>query len=269
MSSISVHEVMTLYGDTLPGASRGHEHFGFKDAISQPRIAGTDWGCGQPVASGEFVLGYRDQSGQISGADLPDWAQNGSFLAFLQLQQHVATFWSSMRQQAQQLGVQPDEVAAWIVGRTQDGTLLANPPSRLSHTGRAYARWLPPSESLRHRILRRGIPYGPPWSADEPDDTHDRGLLFVTYQADLERQFEHVWTQLLNSADFPSPASGRDALVGQLNWPGQATPGGVRRTVVSRTDRAGRAANFSLPTFVTPRTGGYFFAPSINSTLLE
>src|SRR3712207_8404725 len=52
-------------------------------------------------------------------------------------------------------------------------------------------RWLPPGEQARHRLIRRGIPYGPPLSADAADDG-GRGLLFLAYQADLARQFEHV-----------------------------------------------------------------------------
>src|SRR5438270_6832433 len=39
-------------GNTLPGALRGHEHFGFKDGISQPRIAELEPGGAAP-AGGE------------------------------------------------------------------------------------------------------------------------------------------------------------------------------------------------------------------------
>jgi Dyp-type peroxidase family len=263
MQSMDAHEVTTLCGATLPRELRGQEHFGFKDVVSQPRIAGLDGGSGPPLAAGEFVLGYPDQSGHDSGAGRPAWARNGSFVAFLQLQQHVATFWNTMNEQAKHLGAQPDDVASWIVGRKQDGTPLVDPPSRRSHIGRAYARWLPAGESLRHRVLRRGLPYGPPWDVGEPDDAHDRGLLFVTYQADLERQFEHVWSRWLNASDFPSPGSGRDPLAGQTTWLNQATPGGKRRTAVSRGRDPAATLNMTLPAFVTPRTGGYFFAPSI------
>jgi len=149
MAACGVDEVTVLHGDTLPGDQRGHEHFGFKDGISQPAIAGTSYGNGAPVAAGEFILGAPDQTGQPSGSGFPDWTRNGSFLAFLQLQQHVTTFWSAMKQQAQHLGVQPEDAAAWVVGRKCDaeGTPLADPPGRLSHIGRASSRWLPPTES--------------------------------------------------------------------------------------------------------------------------
>ena len=269
-SDMGVTEVQTLRGATLPGDLRGHEHFGFKDGISQPRIAGTDWGKGAEVAAGEFILGYPDQTQQVSGATLPAWMQNGSFLAFLQLQQHVATFWKAMAQQAEGLGVQPEVLASWLVGRTEAGDKVSKPPSRLSHIGRSYSRWLAPSEALRHRIIRRGVPYGPPWTPGEADGAADRGLLFVAYQADLERQFEHVWTKWLGDANFPQPGAGTDSLVGQTSavQPGISAPWTAaitRPTAVTRADQMGGLASLRLPSFVTPQYGGYFFSPAIGT----
>lgn len=271
MSDSGVAEVKTLRGDALPGEQRGHEHFGFKDGVSQPHIAGTNWGNGPDVAAGEFVLGYPDQTGQSSGAGMPAWTRNGSFVAFLQLQQHVATFWSAMQQHARQLGTTSQDLASWVVGRTEAGTPLSNPPPRLSHIGRAYSRWLGPGDALRHRILRRGLPYGPMHVADEPDETVDRGLLFVAYQADLQRQFEHVWTKWLGDRNFPQAGVGTDDLVGQIAplqagvsqapWAAAST----RPSVVTRAGQMGGYANLSLPSFVTPRFGGYFFSPAIGA----
>jgi Dyp-type peroxidase family len=266
-----VREVQTLRGDALPGQQNGHEHFGFKDGISQPRIAGTCWGDGADVAPGEFVLGYPDQSGQTSGANMPAWARNGSFVAFLQLQQHVATFWSAMQQHARQVGATPDELAAWIVGRTRDGNMVSNPPGRASHIGRAYSRWLGPTDALRHRIIRRGIEYGPPWMPGEPDGARERGLFFVAYQADLQRQFEHVWTRWLGATDFPFPGAGTDALVGQTGalQSSASTPwtaGNTRPTAISRGGQTAGFSSLSLPSFVTPGCGGYFFSPAIGTT---
>jgi Dyp-type peroxidase family len=271
MAKMGVAEARLLRGDTLPGALRGHEHFGFKDGISQPRIAGTDWGCGADVAAGEFILGYPDQTGQTSGASLPAWARNGSFLAFLQLQQHVATFRSAMQQHAQQVGTTPKDLAAWIVGRTEDGVKLSEPPGRTSHIGRAYSRWLGPADALRHRIIRRGIPYGPVWSQGEPDGVQERGLFFVAYQADLARQFEYVWTQWLGGSNFPVPGAGTDSLAGQTGpLQSGATPqwtaASTRPTTVTRGGQTGGFASLSLPSFVTPAGGGYFFAPPIGAT---
>jgi hypothetical protein len=57
-------------GETLPSKAIGHEHFGFKDGISQPGVWGYDSPdpghpdevAGKPgtdlIAAGTFVLGY-------------------------------------------------------------------------------------------------------------------------------------------------------------------------------------------------------------------
>jgi Dyp-type peroxidase family len=273
MAACDVGEVLLLRGATLPGDQRGHEHFGFKDAISQPLIAGTTWGNGPPVAPGEFILGEPDETGKPGGEGLPVWTRNGSFLAFLQLQQHVDTFWKTMRQQAQQFGVKPEDLAAWIVGRKHDadGTQLGPVPARSSHIGRAYARWLPPAEASRHRLIRRGVPYGRQWRDGENDDGQ-RGLLFVTYQADLARQFEHVWTRWLGRTEFPVPGAGTDALVGQVGWPGRTphspslwTATARRAAAANYPGQRGGTVSLSLPAFVTPHYGGYFFVPAIGA----
>ncbi len=254
----NVREVGCFRGAVLPGALRGHEHFGFKDAISQPRISGTDWGLGPDVAPGEFVFGYPDQTGRPSGSNLPAWVQNGSFVAFVQLEQHVATFWNAMHRLAQHLELQPHDLAAWIVGRDANGNPLSDQPSRICHIGRAYSRWQP--DALRHRILRRGIPYGPPLAEGQPDDGQERGLFFLAYQSDLERQFEHVWTRWLNSHAFPTPGSGNEALVGQIE---HASADARRGVLVGPPGTAALPIATRLPEFVTPHYAAYFFAPSI------
>ncbi len=54
------------------------------------------------------------------------------------------------------------------------------------------------NETLTHRLLRRGIPYGPrslSTFTDPIDDTVDRGLFFIAYQTSIENQFEHIQTR--------------------------------------------------------------------------
>ena len=59
-------------------------------------------------------------------------------------------------------------------------------------------------ENDKHRILRRGIPYGP---TREHNPFAERGLLFVCYQKDLREQFEHVQMSFANQPDFPEADS--------------------------------------------------------------
>lgn len=112
-------------GATLPGALAGHEHFGFKDGVSQPGIRGrlpeapnefltprenldnAEQGKpGQDVLhAGEFVFGYPTQIGEPDpdreGLNIkpgaiatagPAWTTNGSYLVFRRLQQDVKGF---------------------------------------------------------------------------------------------------------------------------------------------------------------------------------
>jgi Dyp-type peroxidase family len=224
--------------------------------------------CGPVIPAGEFILGEPDARGEapIPG---PAWARGGSFLSFVQLEQHVEAFRAAMRQQAGLLGLDPEELAARVVGRWRDGAPVSEPPPRLAHVGRARPRWLPEQDVARHRILRRGIPYGAPPGDGHPD-AGERGLLFLAYQADLARQFEHVWLQWLNGPNFPGPSAGRDGLVGQAAAPGSVALGSVaagpvvptRLASVASIGRAGGPATLRLPEFVSPGYGGYFFAPS-------
>jgi Dyp-type peroxidase family len=148
-------------GANLTGSLAGHEHFGFKDGVSQPGIRGRIPGGqqnfltprlvdpqdshalkfakpGQPLIwPGQFVLGYPLQadSNDIQPAPQssdnppwPAWARNGSFLVFRRLRQDVHCFWAFAGAQANQLkqvpgfeGMTPERFAALFVGRWPSG----------------------------------------------------------------------------------------------------------------------------------------------------
>lgn len=134
------------------------------------------------------------------------------------------------------------------------------------------------SSTQTHRIMRRGIPFGPSLGAAvgggaSPAFPHDRGLLFLCYQTDLERQFEFVQTQWINNAGFPCPlVSGLKNSGGALVYPnGTAGPDG-EDPVIAQT----ASGPYAIPTsatasqripdlkhFVTMTGGDYFFSPSI------
>ena len=129
----------------------GHEHFGFKDGVSQPGIRGVDLprpggnpNQGSPgqdlLWPGEFVLGYPTQ---IDGPDTvntppltpnpnpgptsssgPSWATDGSYLVFRRLRQDVAGFHAQLHQLAPTNGLDPRVFAAKLVGRYESGCPL-------------------------------------------------------------------------------------------------------------------------------------------------
>lgn len=117
-----------------------------------------------------------------------------------------------------------------------------------------------PDNTLHRRILRRGIPFGDPYS--EASASQDRGLMFVSYQASIVDQFEFLMTSWVNSAvNPPGPPGGMDILIG-------GKPLAARTLVLSNEN----GDPYEVPIhqvatrpWVTATGGGYFFAPSIST----
>lgn len=132
-------------GNTQPGVAAGHEHFGFKDGISQPGVFGFDPESNEAghegevagkhgtdlIAAGTFILGYpRDIAGPVH---VPKWMFDGSFLTTRRLAQDVPGFWAGVEVQHARLtgtsitdpmtGIPSgDALAAKLVGRWRSGT---------------------------------------------------------------------------------------------------------------------------------------------------
>jgi Dyp-type peroxidase family len=122
------------------------------------------------------------------------------------------------------------------------------------------------NRTLLRRILRRGIPFGPPLSsARTVDDGVERGLMFVSYQADIASQFEFLSTDWINSTVNPraydTHQAGPDPLIGQItDDQGQRT----RRMAVPGRD--GVLEEIVLPAAFVAATGGaYLFSPSLSA----
>lgn len=78
------------------------EHFGFRDGISHPAIEGSGIPGSnpqeKPLKAGEFVLGYRDETGGLPPMPSPDvLARNGTYVAFRKLHQRVGAFRKYLR----------------------------------------------------------------------------------------------------------------------------------------------------------------------------
>jgi hypothetical protein len=77
--------------------------------------------------------------------------------------------------------------------------------------------------TARHRIIRRGMPYGKELENGQGDDKADRGLLFLCYNAYIERQFETVQAQWCNDGDAFGLGDDRDYLLGAAGDSGKMT----------------------------------------------
>jgi Dyp-type peroxidase family len=143
----------TQEGHTRPAPFTGHEHFGFKDGISQPGIRGLTTASkpgSDTIAAGEFLIGYEDQDRHISGQPvetppapgqpgypptasptqrpIPPWCRNGSFAVYRKLFQNVGGFRQFTDAHAGEGGLTADQLRAKMVGRWPSGAPLENVP---------------------------------------------------------------------------------------------------------------------------------------------
>ncbi len=293
-------------GATLPPPLTGHEHFGFKDGISQPSLQGDDPpppGTPPAVPPGDFVLGYPNALGQTVGQGTR-WA-NGSFVVFRRLHQDVAHF-----RQLVAAGVPNANPAvaggllgAKMVGRWPSGAPIekyqgADPGPGHEDNDFAFQQsdaggatcpvWAhirkanprdenapggQPAGSEQHRMLRRGIPFGPPLPpASMTDDGVQRGLHFFAVVSDLVRQFEFVQSNWINNPNFPI-GSVPAQQGGTYQPPVPGTPAGGPDPVVGEHDPGADdtlvqgQANIAFPIgqeLVSVTAGEYFFLPSLS-----
>ena len=111
--------------------------------------------------------------------------------------------------------------------------------------------------TFRHRMIRRGMPYGDPLpSGVKSDDGTDRGLVFVTFQASISRQFEAVQIQWLNDGNIFGLGHDADFLLGAV-----AGAEGGKMTI------QGDPPFFLAPqeTFVKTRGGEYLYVPGMSA----
>jgi Dyp-type peroxidase family len=122
----------------------GHEHFGFKDGISQPKIAGVDengdvspWlfvvdATPQPPPPAQPVPPGYPQPPPAPPTGPPDFTHQGSYLVFRRLKQLVPQ-WQQFVEDACPVHLNPDRFAAKIVGRYENGAPYERIPSLPSY----------------------------------------------------------------------------------------------------------------------------------------
>lgn len=268
-----------------PGEPR--EHFGYLDRLSQPVIEGTGEvpapGSGPAIKAGEFMLGYVDESGSTPAMPQPEsLSRNGSYLAYIRMQEHVGAFRDCLREQGKTRDEQ-ELVAAKLMGRWRSGAPLVLAPQKddpalgrdMQRTNDfAYAKMDPygygcpvgshirrmnprdTAENMqRRKMIRRGGTYGPRLPEGAPEDGVERGIAAFIGCASLIRQFEFAMNVWANDAKFKDLGNERDPIIGTQD-------GTLDMTIPKRPIRKQIKG---LPAFTTIRGGAYFFLPGIKA----
>ena len=129
-----VEVLSSLDLDATPPFDYAHDHFGYRDRLSQPVIEGSGDeptpGSGGPLKAGEFILGYPDEDGNVASQPEPEiLRRNGSYVAYRRLEEHVGAFRDFLREHGQT----PEEqelIAAKLMGRWRSGAPLVLAPDK-------------------------------------------------------------------------------------------------------------------------------------------
>ena len=273
--------------EAIPPFDHAHEHFGYRDRLSQPVIEGTGEvptpGSGQPIKPGEFFLGYPDETGLLAPLPHPEiLSRNGSYLAYFRLQEHVGTFRDFLQQHGKTAEEQ-ELVAAKLMGRWRSGAPLALAPKKddpelgkdmqrnndfnygtMDPHGYAcpvgsHIRRMNPRDTAenmqRRKMIRRGGTYGPPLPEGAPEDGVERGIAAFIGCASLVRQFEFAMNVWANDPNFKELENERDPIFG--------TQDGTYDMTIPK--RPIRMKFKGLPAFTTVRGGAYFFLPGLKA----
>jgi Dyp-type peroxidase family len=282
---VKVLSVLDL--NASPPFNYAHDHFGYRDRLSQPVIEGSGEeptpGSGAPLKAGEFILGYPDEFGVTAINPQPKMlARNGSYMAYRRLEEHVGKFREFLRQH----GDTPEEqelIAAKLMGRWRSGAPLVLSPDKddpalaadmqrnndfnygeMDPHGYAvplgsHARRMNPRDTAaninRRRMIRRGATYGPALPDGAPDDGVERGIAAFIICGSLIRQFEFAQNVWANDRNFHELGNERDPVIGNqdgtLEFKIPKRP--IRKTITG------------LPAFTTVKGGAYFFLPGLRA----
>ena len=282
-----VEVISTLDLEATPPFGYAHDHFGYRDRLSQPAMEGTGEvptpGSGPPLKPGEFILGYPDESGGPYPMPQPDiLSRNGSYMAYRRMHEHVGRFREFLREN----GKSPEEqelIAAKLMGRWRSGAPLVLAPDKddpalgadpqrnnnfnykqMDPHGYAvplgsHVRRMNPRDTAanmnRRRMIRRGATYGPHLPENAPEDGVERGIAAFVICASLIRQYEFAQNVWVNDRNFHELGNERDPIIGNHD--------GTLEFKIPK--RPIRKKITGLPAFTTVRGGAYFFLPGIKA----
>ena len=274
-------------------------HFGYTDGITAPTIRGGPERYHpdhqRPCDPWLFVL--RQDAENYDVPEPHHLGLNGSFSVFKKVETDVVAFEDFL--QANRGTIDPELLAAKMCGRWRNGVPLALSPDtdspaggispdqlndfgyvepdgsgdpkgiccpvgahirRVNPRGQPVAgQGLPGGSNNSHRLIRRGLPYGPSYDRSTPDDGVERGMLFHFINSNIENQYEFVLRQWANDSEFAGAVrlrrESKDPLIGTQE-PGESI------FVIPKAKGAPPIEVAGLSTFVTTKAAAYVFLPS-------
>lgn len=243
------------------------------------------------IRTGEFLLGYDNEDDELPAGPPDPLGPNGTFMVYREIEQHVDVFERYLARAAEDLAMSPAQLGAKILGRWPGGTAVTSDPvddseredyesasgdlegrrRRLNdfsyaddlegfgcplgaHVRRGNPRDALPGgaeRTMRHRIIRRGLPY-----RDRARAGVEHGLAFVCFGASIADGFEYIQRNWLNRGDAFGLGAQPDFLLQQPDRDGALTGRmviqGYAPTVLGPPDAP----------FVTVRGCDYLFVPS-------
>jgi len=277
-------------------------HFGYTDGISMTTIRGGPERFPpdhqQPCEPWLFVL--REEAENYLVPEPKELGRNGSFAVFKMIETDVVGFENYLQSNKER--IDPELLAAKMCGRWRNGVPLAlspdtdSPPGGMSpdqlnnfeyvhadgsgdpkglrvpvgaHMRRVNPRGQPVTgqgkpggSNNTHRLIRRGLPYGPAYDPSKPHDGIDRGLLGYFINSNIENQYEFVLSQWVNDAQFAGavrlPPKSRDPMIGTQD-PAESV------FVIPQSNGAPAMKISGFSTFVTTKAAAYCFLPSVTA----
>jgi deferrochelatase/peroxidase EfeB len=277
-------------------------HFGYTDGISMttlrggPEIYPPDHQ--RPCEPSLFVL--MDGAENYFVPEPRELGLNGSFAVFKMIETDVVGFENFLRSNKDK--IDPELLAAKMCGRWRNGVPLAlspdtdSPPGGISpdqmnnfeyvntdgsgdargihcpvgaHMRRINPRGQPVTgqgqpggSNNSHRLIRRGMPYGPAYDPSLPHDGIERGLLGYFINSNIENQYEFVLSQWVNDSAFAGAVrldpKSKDPMIGTQD-PNDSI------FVIPQPRGAPPIKVNGLSTFVTTKAAAYCFLPAITA----
>jgi deferrochelatase/peroxidase EfeB len=276
--------------------------FGYTDGISMTTIRGGPERYTpdhqEPCEPWLFLL--QDEAENYFVPEPRELGLNGSFAVFKMIETDVVGFENFL--QSNKDKIDPELLAAKLCGRWRNGVPLAlspetdSPPGGIpleqlnnfeyvnadgsgdlrglrcpvgAHMRRVNPRGQPITGQSQaggsnntHRLIRRGLPYGPAYDPTQPYDGIERGILGYFINSSIENQYEFVLGHWVNDSEFAGAVrlnpKAKDPMIGTQD-PSESI------FAIPQANGAPPIKITGFSSFIKTKAAAYCFLPSITA----